>query len=62
MKKAFEGATQGEVERKADQWWRSQKGLRQIHRSCVATGDAGPSIKDMDRWVVTITYEFENSN
>ena len=62
MKKVFNGSSQQEANRKADEWLRGQKGLRKILRTQVAIGDEGPSLREADQWAVTIHYEVENSN
>ena len=43
----------------ADEWWRSQKGLRQTLRTEVAVGGKG-SDAQLDQWAITIRYEDEN--
>ena len=62
MKKVFSGSSQYEANRKADEWWAAQKGLQKTLRTELAIGDEGPSLKDADRWAVTIHYEDESSN
>ena len=62
MKKEFSGVSREEANRQADEWWAMQKGLRKLNRTEVATGEAGPSLRDADRWAVTIYYEREKSN
>ena len=61
MERVFIGATREEATRKANEWWASQKGLRQTLRTEMATGQKGPTLADQDRWTVTIRYEQENS-
>jgi hypothetical protein len=62
MKKVFTGSNKQEARRKADEWWAGQKGLRKIERTEVAISDEGPSLRDANRWAVTIHYEDESSN
>ena len=42
MERVFIGATRAEATRMADEWWGSQKGLRQTLRTEVAVGRKGP--------------------
>jgi hypothetical protein len=61
MERVFIGATRAEATRKADEWWGSQKGLRQTLRTEVAIGDKGPDITLLDQWAVTIRFEDETN-
>jgi hypothetical protein len=60
MERVFIGATRAKATRMADEWWGSQKGLRQTLRTEVAVGGKGPDAQ-LDQWAVTIRYEDENS-
>ena len=60
MKKVFAGSSKEEANCMADEWWRSQNGLRKTDRKEVATGDQGPALNLADRWAVVIHYEDEN--
>jgi hypothetical protein len=64
-KRVFLGATQEEANRRADEWWGGQKGLRLIQRTQVAVGDNdnnGPALSSLNHWAVTIHFEGESSN
>ena len=60
--RVFIGSTQAEANRKADEWWGRQKGVRLIQRTQVGVGETGPERAKADRWAVTIHFEGENSN
>jgi hypothetical protein len=62
MKKTFSGANLGEANRKADEWWAQQKGVRLVERTNIGLGGTGPSTANRDQWSVTINYEPESSN
>ena len=53
MERVFIGVTRAEATRKADEWWKGQKGLRQTLRTEVAVGGKGPDAQ-LDRWAITI--------
>jgi hypothetical protein len=61
MERVFIGATRAEATRMADEWWASQRGLRQTLRTEVAVGQKGPDAQ-RDRWAITIRYEDEKPN
>jgi hypothetical protein len=58
-KAVFVGSTLQEVNRKADDWWMRQKGVREVHRSKTSGGFSEPSLRDADQFTVTIHYEPE---
>ena len=58
-KAVFVGSTSQEANRKADDWWMRQEGVRQLYRSQMSMGFAGPSLNDADQFTVTIHYEPE---
>jgi hypothetical protein len=59
MKKDFSGSTREEAHRKAQEWWTSQKGLRETHpRTEIAIGDSA-NMREAERWAVTVHYETE---
>jgi hypothetical protein len=60
--RVFIGSTQAEANRKADEWWSPQKGLRLVQRTQVAVGEEGPELAKAKRWAVTIHFEGEDSN
>ena len=60
MEKRFYAPTKEAVWRAADQWWAEQTGFRKLHRTEVAIGDDGPSLRNANRWAVTIHYEKSN--
>ena len=62
MEKVFIGATRAEATRKADEWWKRQKGLRQTLRTEMAVVEKGADVAQLDRWAITIHFEDENSN
>lgn len=57
MERVFIGATREEATRKADEWWKSQKGLRQTLRTEIAVRAKGAGLSDQDQWAVTIRYQ-----
>jgi hypothetical protein len=59
MERVFIGAARAEATRMADEWWGSQKGLRQTLRTEVAVGRKVPDAQ-LDQWAITIRYEGED--
>jgi hypothetical protein len=55
MERVFIGATRAEATRMADEWWASQRRLRQTLRTEVAVGQKGPDAQ-LDQWAITIRY------
>jgi hypothetical protein len=60
--KVFIASTIAAANLAADEWWNSQKGLRQVSRTKVAVGNDGPELAKADQCSVTIHFEPENSN
>ena len=60
MERVFIGATRAEATRMADEWWGSQKGLRQTLRTEVAVGRKVPDAQ-LDQWAITVRFKDENS-
>lgn len=54
MKRIFEGETREEANRKADEWWAREKGVRFVHRSQVP---AGFRSNGSSQWAVEIHYK-----
>ena len=61
MEKSFSARTRKEARQLANEWWAAQSGLRKIKRTEVAMGDDNPSLRDANRWTVTVHYGHENS-
>ena len=61
MERVFIGANRAEATRMADEWWGSQKGVRQTLRTEVAVGPKAPADAQLDQWAITIRYEDENT-
>jgi hypothetical protein len=60
--KSFEGATQDEANQRADDWIKSQPGIRVRSRSTISTGGGSVAkpptkISATDRWTVVVEYE-----
>jgi hypothetical protein len=62
MERVFIGATRAEATRKADEWWKTQKALRQTLRTEMAVVEKEADVAQLDRWAITIHFEDENSN
>ena len=61
MEKSFSAPTRKEARQLANEWWAAQTGLRKIRQTEVAIGDDGPSLRNANRWTVTVHYKHENS-
>ena len=59
MQKIFHDWNKDAANRRADEWWARQKGLRQIGRIEEHRGVKGRNAGEMDWWVVTIQFEAE---
>jgi hypothetical protein len=60
--KSFEGATQDDANQRADDWIKSQPGIRVRSRSTISTGGGSVAkpptkISATDRWTVVVEYE-----
>jgi hypothetical protein len=61
MEMVFSGSSKEDANRKANELWEKQNGLRAIERTEVAISDEGrPSLLDANRWAVTIHYVDES--
>ena len=60
MQKIFHDWNKDAVNRRADEWWTRQKGLRQIGRIEEHRRVKARNAGEMDWWVVTIRFEAEN--
>jgi hypothetical protein len=57
MEQVFTAPTLEEANRKADDWWMKQKGVRQIRRAQISGGWGAPPAVQVTEWTVTIEYE-----
>jgi hypothetical protein len=62
MEKLFHDWSKDAANRRADEWWGRQKGLRQTGRIEEHRGVKGPNAGNADWWVVTIQFESEKSD
>jgi hypothetical protein len=59
--KSFDGATQNEAERLADDWIKSQSGITVTSRRAIRAGIGSPEQGFPENWTILVEYD-ETSN